>query len=162
MMWFVVISPVQWLRIYNNVSLYHLSADSSYTTYSLWPSSIQNRSTTERLLITQNNKTTTPLCMLAQEVTCHACILGYVVPITFDAPTIHNEVSVDSLSPFRWIPSHYLQLFQLDFLPSHCHLYSRRHTTADERALNLKINKTGNGRPALSSLPMWSWKINKY
>jgi len=33
----------------------------------------------------------------------------------------------------------------------HCHLFSRRHTTAAERALNVKTNKAGNGREALSS-----------
>jgi hypothetical protein len=117
MMWFVDISPVQWLWVYNNVALYRLSVDSSYTTYSLWPSSIQYHSTTERLLSTQNSKTTTPLSILVQAKTRHTCILGYAVPIMIDARSIQNEVSMDSLSLSRRIPSYCLQLCQLDFLP---------------------------------------------
>jgi len=54
---------------------------------------------------------------LAQAMTRHTCILGYAVPIIFDARTIQNEVSVDSLSLTRRIPSYCLQLGQLDFLP---------------------------------------------
>jgi len=118
MMWFADISPVQWLRIYNNVVLYRLSVDSSYATCYLWPSFMQYQSTTARLLITQNNKNTTPLIMLSQAVTRHTCILGCAVPITFDARTIQNEASLDSLSFSRRIPSYYLQLCQLDFIPT--------------------------------------------
>jgi hypothetical protein len=155
MIWFVAIFPVQWLRIYNNVVLYRLSVDSSYTTDSLWPSSLQYQSTKERLLSTQNNKNTTPLSMLAQVATRHTCTLGSAVPNTFDARTIQNEVSVESLSLSRRIPSYYLELCQLDFLPSlvFTALFFSRHyrTTAAERVLNIKFNKEGNGREALSS-----------
>jgi hypothetical protein len=93
--------------------------------------------------------------MLAQAATRHTCILGCAVPITFDARTIRNKFSVESLSLSRRIPNYCLQLCQLDFLPSlvFTAFFSSRHyrTTAAERALNLKFNKAGNGREALSS-----------
>jgi hypothetical protein len=154
MMRFADISLVRWLRIYNNVVLHCLSVDSSYATYSLCPASIQYQSTTERLLITQNNKNTTPLSMLAQAVTRYIYIFAVLgsnhVRRTnypewsfrgFTQPLQTNSKLLSSIIPVR-LPSQF---------SIHCHLFSRRYTTASERARNVKINKAGNGHVELAS-----------
>jgi hypothetical protein len=105
------------------------------------------------------------MSMLSQAVTSQTCILGYAVPIKFEALTIQNEVSMDSLSlptllslimPARHssqfsIHCHLFSRHSSQF-SIHCHLFSRCYTTtAAEQTLKIKIHKSGNWKEALPS-----------